>query len=74
MALTWDQVSGITKKSFIPKLVDNIFDSNPFYKRMRDRNLMKKDGGTQILQPLNYATVSSSGWYDGADTLKNLAA
>lgn len=69
MALTWDQVSGITAKKFIPKLVDNIFDSRPFFERMKRKNLMKLDGGTQILQPLAYATTSSSGWYSGADTL-----
>lgn len=69
MALTWDQVSGITSKKFIPKLVDNIFDSNPFYQRMKSKNMMKLDGGTKILQPLEYAVNSSGGWYDGADTL-----
>jgi len=69
MPLTWDQVSGITAKKFIPKLVDNIFDSRPFFERMKRKNLMKLDGGTQILQPLAYAVTSSAGWYSGADTL-----
>ena len=26
MALTWDQVSGITEKAFVKKLADSIFD------------------------------------------------
>ena len=28
-----------------------------------------QSGGTQILAPLNYAQVTSAGWYQGADTL-----
>jgi len=69
MALPWDQISGITAKKFIPKLVDNIFDSRPFFERMKRKNLMKLDGGTQILQPLGYAVTDAAGWYSGADTL-----
>lgn len=66
---SYDQVSAITEKKFIPKLVDNIFDSNPLLRRAREKFLMKLSGGERILQPLNYATVSSSGWYAGSDTL-----
>lgn len=69
MALTWDQVSGITEKKFIPKLADNIFDSNPMLKRLKEKSYEKLDGGTSIMVPLNYAQTSSSGWYTGSDTL-----
>jgi hypothetical protein len=69
MALTWDNVTAITSKKFIPKLVDNIFDSNPFFDRAKKKSLMKVDGGISIMVPLNYATVSSSGWFSGSDTL-----
>jgi hypothetical protein len=69
VALTWDQVSGITKRSFIPKLADNIFDSNPFFERAKNKHLLKLSGGRSINFPLAYATTSSSGWYEGADTL-----
>lgn len=69
MALTWDQVSGITEKKFIPKLADNIFDSNPMLKRMKEKSYEKLDGGTSIMVPLNYAQTASSGWYTGSDTL-----
>ncbi len=34
MALTYDQLSAITAKYFIPKLQDNVFDSNPVFKRL----------------------------------------
>lgn len=74
MSLTWDQVSAITEKKFLPKLVDNIFDSNPYYMRIKQKSLMKLSGGTSIMQPLNYAATSASGWYTGSETLKDLAA
>jgi hypothetical protein len=40
MALTYDQVTAITQKKFIPKMYDNIFDSNPLLQRV----LRKRDG------------------------------
>jgi len=68
MALTYDQISAITEKKFLPKLVDNIFDSNPALQRLR-KNQEKVSGGTSVIVPLNYAQVSSAGWYSGSDTL-----
>lgn len=69
MALTWDQISGITEKKFIKKMADNIFDSNPLLKRLKEKSYEKVDGGTSIMVPLNYAQNSASGWYTGSDTL-----
>jgi hypothetical protein len=69
MPLSYDQISAITQKKFIPKLYDNIFDSNPLLQRAKKKWYEKLDGGTSILVPLNYATTSASAWYSGADTL-----
>ena len=69
MALTYDQISAITQKKFIPKMYDNIFNSNPLLQRAKKKFYQKIDGGERILVPLNYAQISSSGWYQGADTL-----
>jgi hypothetical protein len=69
MALTYDQISAITSKKYLPKMVDNIFDSNPLMQRAKKKFYTKVDGGTSILQPLNYAQISATGWYAGADTL-----
>lgn len=69
MPLTWDQISGITEKTFVKKLADNIFDSNPGIQRLKKKGIEKLDGGTSIMQPLNYAQTAASGWYNGADTL-----
>lgn len=69
MALTYDQISAITEKKFIPKLHDNIFDSNPLLSRLKKKSYEKVEGGTSIMVPLNYAVTTASGWYSGADTL-----
>ncbi len=69
MALTYDQISAITEKKFIPKLVDNIFDSDPLLQRLKKKSYQKLDGGTSIIVPLNYAQTTASDWYSGADTL-----
>ncbi len=69
MALTYDQINAITEKKFIPKLYDNIFESDPLLSRLKKKSYMKVDGGTKIVIPLNYAQVTASGWYTGAETL-----
>lgn len=70
MALTYDQVTAITQKKFIPKMVDNIFDSNPLMQRSKKKGWYDTlDGGERIVVPLIYATTSASGWYSGAQTL-----
>lgn len=72
MTLTYDQLSSITEKKFMPKAVDNIFDSNPLLQRMKESgNYKKVDGGTSIIQPLEYAQNGSGGWYSGAELLDN---
>lgn len=70
MALTYDQVTAITQKKFIPKMYDNIFDSNPLLQRAKKKGWYEKlDGGERIVVPLIYATTSASGWYSGSETL-----
>jgi hypothetical protein len=69
MALTWDQVSAITKRTFIKKAEDNFFDSNPYFERMKSKNIMKKDGGRSIMAPLMYDDLSANQWYSGSDAL-----
>jgi len=70
MALTYDQISAITQKKFIPKLYDAVFDSNPLLQRAKKKFYEKVDGGERIVVPLNYAQVTSSGWYTGSETLQ----
>lgn len=69
MPLSYDQISAITQKKIVPKMVDNIFDSNVLLQRAKKKFYTKVDGGTSITQPLNYAQLTASDWYSGADTL-----
>jgi len=72
MALSYDQISAITQKKFIPKLVDNIFDSDPLLKRAKEKGWYETiDGGTSVIYPLNYAQATAEGWFQGAETLSN---
>jgi hypothetical protein len=68
MALTYDQITAITEKKFIPKLVDNIFNANVLLKKLKAKEKLQS-GGDKVVVPLNYAEVSASGWYQGAETL-----
>lgn len=69
MALT-SEISALTQKYLVPKLVDNIFDSNALFQRSRKKGWYETiDGGTQINMPLAYATTSASGRYSGSETL-----
>ena len=70
MALTYDQINGITQKKFIKKLYDNVFDSNVLLKKMKAGDgYQKLDGGERIIVPLEYAQLTAAGTYSGADVL-----
>lgn len=72
MALTYDQLTAITRKHYIPVVVDNIFKSNPLFWRMSQKG-QTLQGGTSIMQPLAYAQISTGGSYSGYDTLDTTA-
>lgn len=70
MALTLNQINAITQKKFLPKLYDNIFDSNVLLSEMKKGDGYRKiDGGEKIVVPLEYAQTTASGSYEGADIL-----
>lgn len=70
MAVSIDQLTAITHKKIIPKMFQNIFDSNPLLQRiLKSGQYASTEGGTTIDVPLNYAQTSAAGWYSGADTL-----
>jgi len=71
MAVSIDQLTAITHKKIMPKMFDNIFDSNPLLKRfLKGGQYVSQDGGRAIDVPLNYATTTSSGWFQGSETLQ----
>ena len=66
----YTQVSAVTQKYFVPKLVDAIFDSDIILKKAKANGWYESHaGGTEIVCPLNYATATASGSYTGAETL-----
>lgn len=68
MALTYGEISSITEKYFIPKLVDNIFASAAGLSRAK-KKWYEKGSGERLMQPLAYATTTAAGRFSGADTL-----
>ncbi len=68
MALTYDQLTAITEKLFIPKLVDNIFNTNALLKKLKAKE-KPQSGGDKVIVPLEYAQVTAADWYQGAETL-----
>ena len=73
MSLSYGEISATTQKFYVPKLIDNIFNSNSLLQRMRKKNYKSQDGGTSIIQPLLYAATTAAGWYSGTDTLSTTA-
>lgn len=69
MPLSYDQISAITQKKFIPKLADNVFDASPVLNRLKKKSYEKIDGGERIVVPLGYSMITASDWYTGAETL-----
>ena len=69
MALT-SELSSLTQKYLIPKLVDNIFASNALMSRAKKKKWYDKiDGGTTIDQPLLYAKTSTVQRYSRNESL-----
>jgi hypothetical protein len=66
----YDQVNSVTQKYFVPKLIDNIFDSDIILKKAKSNGWYESHaGGTEIVCPLNYALATASGSYSGSQTL-----
>ena len=68
MALSYDQITAITEKKFLPKLVDNVFNSNALLMKLKAKEQLQS-GGDKIVAPLGYAETAASAWYSGAETL-----
>jgi len=62
MALTYDDITAVTQKSYIPVMVDNIFASNAGLHRAKKKWYSAQNGGTKIIQPLLYAQNSQAEW------------
>ena len=72
MALSYDQISAITKKYYVPKLIDNIFESNVLAFRLLKKSVVCS-GGENIVEPLIYAKGDAEFYsdYDMLDVTPN---
>lgn len=68
MALNYTAIEALTRKKYIPNLVDNIFNSTPFMRYLKDRQ-KTYDGGRKIVQPLIYGELSGVKSYDAYDQM-----
>lgn len=64
MALTYDQITAITEKYFVPKFVDNVYGSNALLARLsRPDQLETFDGGERILAPVVSSKPGAGGYF-----------
>lgn len=68
MALNYNALEALTRKKYIPKMVDNIFKSNPFlvYLKKRQKTF---PGGYKIVEPIIYGNISGVSSYSLYDTV-----
>ena len=68
LTAVFDNLSAITRDTYLPGLVDQIYDSNPLLKRLRAKGDFVS-GGEAIRQPLLFAKNTAKGSYSGFDIL-----
>lgn len=68
MALNYNALEALTGKKYIPKLVDNVFKSNPFLTYLKQRQ-KPYDGGYKIVEPIIYNELGGIQSYTLYDTV-----
>lgn len=70
--INWDNINTTTDRVIMPKIVDNIFRSNPLQAKLYKKGT-KLDGGAYITQPLIYGE-GPGGFFTGSAVLDTSAA
>lgn len=73
MSISIDQLNTFTMTHVIPKVIDNIYNSNILLKVLLEEKVRKYPGGTYIEFPVQYAKNTSLGFYGAAATLTTAA-
>lgn len=73
MSISIDQLNTFTMTHVIPKVIDNIYNSNILLKVLLEEKVRKYPGGTYIEFPVQYAKNTSLGFYGAAATLTTTA-
>lgn len=68
MALTNNELAATTHRWIRPRMIENIFDSNPLLKRLR-MSQARYDSGRTIVEPLANADIDSVFSFEGAEVL-----
>lgn len=68
MALNYDALTSLTQKKYIPKVVDNVFKSNPLLVFLKERQ-KPFPGGYKIVEPLIYDDMEGVKSYSLYDTI-----
>lgn len=69
MAITISQLATVTREHYRPKLVDQVFKSNPVWERMKKQNRVSIRGGRLIRFPISYASTTAVTAFEGAEIL-----
>lgn len=73
MAIPFSQLNTFTLTHVVPKVVDNIYNSNILLKVLLQEKVRKWPGGTAIEFPVQYAKNTSLGFYGAAASLTTTA-
>ena len=68
MPLNYDALTALTQKKYVPKIVDNFFDSNPLLAFLKKRQ-KAFPGGHAIIEPLVYGNLQGVKSYSLYDTI-----
>ena len=74
-------VTALSRRLILPRITDNVYNSNVLFYRWMRANKFVQQGGTQIEQPLMYTRMAAGGSYSGyqllnvtpSDTIQNAA-
>jgi hypothetical protein len=74
-------VTALSRRLILPRIADNVYNSNALFFRWYHANKFVQQGGTQIEQPLMYTRMAAGGSYQGyqllnvtpSDTIQNAA-
>ena len=72
MALTYDQISGITEKFINDSVADNIYTSSPAFLHMKEKGRIVKSGQDAIKLPVLTAELGAAGSFANYDILSTL--
>jgi hypothetical protein len=62
-------VTALSRRLILPRIVDNVYNSNVLFYRWYHANKFTQQGGTQIEQPLMYSRMAAGGSYQGYQLL-----